>query len=202
MDAPRRRMTRVEAQQETRARLIEAGLNLIAEEGVGAASIRGICERAGFSQGAFYSNFSSKDDLLLAIVGTHMTRIARTLVELVETTEGLGLDDSLERLGARLSDLAQSPVLSRLVVEMHLHAQRDAAFAARFAEVTGAYQAEFRRITETLMARHSLVAAQSSEVIAAAMMALWFGSIVQARTPDAPSVGELQLGYFRAVTTA
>ena len=78
MAAPKR-LTRQQAQQETRARLIDAALNLIAEAGVGAASIRGICERAGFSQGAFYSNFASKDDLLLALVATHMTRIARDL---------------------------------------------------------------------------------------------------------------------------
>lgn len=198
--APPRRRSRAETQQETRARLIDAGLDLIAAAGVGAASIRGISERAGFSQGAFYSNFDSKEDLLLAVVATHMSRIARALVDLVETTEGLGLDDSLHRLGGRLAGLAENPVLSRLIVEMHLHAQRDPAFAARFAEVTAGYQAEFTRITEALIARHALTPRQPAPVIAATMMAIWFGGIVQQSTPAAPSVAALQLNYFKAVT--
>lgn len=200
MGAAPKRLTRQEAQQETRSRLIDAALNLIAEAGVGAASIRGICERAGFSQGAFYSNFEGKDDLLLALVATHMTKIARGLADLIDTTQGLGLDDSLDRLGARLAALAVNPVLSRLIVEMNLHAQRDPAFAARFAEVTTAYRQDFARLTQALIDRHGLVPRQPPAEIADTMMALWFGGIVQNRAAGAAPVAHVQLSYFRAVT--
>lgn len=199
--APKRR-TRQEAQQQTRARLVDAALNLVAEAGVGAASIRGICERAGFSQGAFYSNFSGKDELLLALVSTHMTRIARTLVDLVETTDGLDLDDSLHRLGRRLDELSRNPVLSLLIIELNLHAQRDTDFAARFASATDAYQSEFTRLMETLITRHGLSPRQPAGQIAATMLAIWFGTIVQTRAADRPAASELQMAYFRAVIAA
>ena len=201
MAAPKR-LTRQQAQQETRARLIDAALNHVLFEGMGerAASIRGICERAGFSQGAFYSNFASKDDLLLALVATHMTRIARDLVDLVQATEGMGLDDSLIRLGARLGELSRNPVLSRLIIEMNLHAQRDADFAAQFAEVTASYRREFTAITEALIARHHLTPRQPAAEIAETMLALWFGEIVQNREAGTASVADLQMAYFRAVT--
>lgn len=51
----------------TRQRLLDAAAELFAEFGVDAASVEAVCERAGFTRGAFYSNFASKDDLMLAL---------------------------------------------------------------------------------------------------------------------------------------
>jgi AcrR family transcriptional regulator len=51
----------------TRERLLEATREVLAREGIQGASVEHICEQAGFTRGAFYSNFSSKDDLLLAL---------------------------------------------------------------------------------------------------------------------------------------
>lgn len=53
---------------ETRHRLMEAAFAVFAERGVLAASVEEICERAGFTRGAFYSNFDSKNDLVLAML--------------------------------------------------------------------------------------------------------------------------------------
>jgi AcrR family transcriptional regulator len=50
----------------TRARLLDAAVDVFAERGVEGATVELICERAGFTRGAFYSNFSTKDELLLA----------------------------------------------------------------------------------------------------------------------------------------
>jgi len=41
---------------------------VFAEVGLDAASVETICERAGFTRGAFYSNFESKDELFLALI--------------------------------------------------------------------------------------------------------------------------------------
>lgn len=51
---------------QTQERLIEAALEVFAKTGVAGASVEQICEAAGFTRGAFYSNFDSKDALLLA----------------------------------------------------------------------------------------------------------------------------------------
>ncbi|MGH3723382.1 MAG: TetR/AcrR family transcriptional regulator [Mycobacterium sp.] len=53
--------------ERTRARLLEAALDVFAERGFHGASIENICERAGFTRGAFYSNFSGKDELFFAL---------------------------------------------------------------------------------------------------------------------------------------
>ena len=66
------RLTRKETQRQTRDKLLAAAHSSIVEEGVAAMSIRNICSAAGHSQGAFYSNFASKDDLLVEILQAHI----------------------------------------------------------------------------------------------------------------------------------
>ena len=54
--------------EQTRARLLDAAHEVFAEVGMDAASVEMICERAGFTRGAFYSNFESKNELFLALI--------------------------------------------------------------------------------------------------------------------------------------
>ncbi|QKW08935.1 TetR/AcrR family transcriptional regulator [Streptomyces sp. NA04227] len=62
---PPKRVTRRRAQ--TRQRLLDAALHVFAEEGFGRSTVDKVCERAGFTRGAFYSNFTSLDELFLAM---------------------------------------------------------------------------------------------------------------------------------------
>ncbi|RAE29637.1 TetR/AcrR family transcriptional regulator, partial [Burkholderia multivorans] len=52
----------------TRSTLVEAGVSVFAVKGIEGASIEEICEAGGLTRGAFYSNFSSRDDLVLATI--------------------------------------------------------------------------------------------------------------------------------------
>lgn len=52
---------------DTQDKLIAATRRIIIDEGVEATNLEHICKLAGFSRGAFYSNFSSKDSLLAAL---------------------------------------------------------------------------------------------------------------------------------------
>ncbi len=61
--------TRVESarRQRTRSRIMAAAYETFAEHGVRAASVEMIVEHAGFTRGAFYSNFASKEELFLSL---------------------------------------------------------------------------------------------------------------------------------------
>ena len=48
--------------------LLDGAMELFAEQGYGATSIPDICDRAGLTKGAFYSNFANKDALFLALL--------------------------------------------------------------------------------------------------------------------------------------
>ncbi|HXW46944.1 MAG TPA: TetR/AcrR family transcriptional regulator [Streptosporangiaceae bacterium] len=62
---------------ETRQRLFDAAAQVFESQGIGAASIEAIAEAAGFTRGAFYSNFASKDELIIAMLADHADRSAR-----------------------------------------------------------------------------------------------------------------------------
>lgn len=68
MSRARTRPTR----EETRDRLLRGAARVFSEKGIGNASIEDICDEAGFSRGAFYSNFKAKDELVIALLADHM----------------------------------------------------------------------------------------------------------------------------------
>ncbi|MET0296255.1 MAG: TetR/AcrR family transcriptional regulator, partial [Microbacterium sp.] len=95
MPATRRR-------EATRQKLLDAAAQVFAEVGLDAASVEAICERAGFSRGAFYSNFETKDELMLAlterIAGEKIDGVTARIQELRETGEDLTPADIVQRV--------------------------------------------------------------------------------------------------------
>lgn len=64
---------------DTQDRLLDAALVAIAERGVPGASVEEICEHAGFTRGAFYSNFATKDALCVALLHRQGEQVARAV---------------------------------------------------------------------------------------------------------------------------
>ncbi len=69
--------------EETRQRIFDAAGRVFESQGIAAASIEAIAEEAGFTRGAFYSNFTSKDELINAMLAVHVERSARRNLELL-----------------------------------------------------------------------------------------------------------------------
>src|SRR5262245_28990630 len=79
MSRERTRPTR----DETRRRLFGAAAQVFEERGIGAASIEAIAATAGFTRGALYSNFRSKDELIIAMLADHVDSSVRDNLELL-----------------------------------------------------------------------------------------------------------------------
>lgn len=84
--------------RETRTRLLEAAIEVFAEEGLRGASVEAICSRANFSRGAFYSNFESKEQLFLALFERELERRAHMI-----ETKAVPLKPALRERGSRLT---------------------------------------------------------------------------------------------------
>ncbi len=82
------RKTRLESQQETRQNLLEAARILFTQLGYEATSIRGICDKAGYSQGAFYSNFNNKSEVLLELLAQYKSFEANSRKQLIDDAGG------------------------------------------------------------------------------------------------------------------
>jgi TetR/AcrR family transcriptional repressor of nem operon len=60
--------SRDDAKQLTRAALVKAALELFAEQGLDTPSLDAICDRAGYTRGAFYVHFKTREDILVAVM--------------------------------------------------------------------------------------------------------------------------------------
>lgn len=91
----------------TRERLLDAARDLLAREGIHGASVEHICEAAGFSRGAFYSNFTSKDELVLALLEREFADLLARLQEAVAIGVESGGDEveTLATIMDRFMDL-------------------------------------------------------------------------------------------------
>ena len=98
---------------ETRDKLFDAAARVFEEQGIGGASIEAIAAEAGFTRGAFYSNFESKDELIIAMLEDHVEQSIRRNRDLLARHQNL--DDFLEALKSmdrsRQDPLGRSPLL-------------------------------------------------------------------------------------------
>lgn len=62
------RLTREQSQALTREKLLLSASEVVARDGYSGATIERIAEEAGFSKGAFYSNFTNKEDIFLQLL--------------------------------------------------------------------------------------------------------------------------------------
>lgn len=93
MSRQRTRPTR----EETRDRLLRAAAQVFSDKGIGNSSIEDICDEAGFSRGAFYSNFAAKDELVIELLDMHIASSHAAIDELYESsTDTLDFVENME----------------------------------------------------------------------------------------------------------
>ena len=188
---PRRRF--VHAGEETRrADLIEAALDLIAEGGPQAATVRAIALRAGVTPGLIRHYFSTKQDLIAAAHQHLMTGLTQASAGRLRALP----DDPLARLSAFLANAVSPPVtdpraVSLWAASMHLVARDDkmrAVHRETYLEFRDLLQA---LITEALAsAGHPTDQAQALAIAGNALLdGLW---IEAGALPDMFPDGELK----------
>src|ERR1700744_5674616 len=98
---------------DTREKLFEAAAKVFEEQGIGGASIEMITAAAGFSRGAFYSNFDSKDELIIAMLEDHVEQSIARIHDLLAKHRNLAdFIDALKTMDRTQQDpLGRSPLL-------------------------------------------------------------------------------------------
>ncbi|MGO7581970.1 TetR/AcrR family transcriptional regulator [Rhizobium ruizarguesonis] len=117
------RLTREQSQALTRGKLLESAYEVMARFGYAGASIERIAEEAGFSKGAFYSNFANKEDIFLQLLEGNAGG------DVVELTKLLGECDEPKELIDVLANWANNRGDDRrwgmLAIELLRRAQHD-----------------------------------------------------------------------------
>lgn len=161
-----------EQRDETRVRILDAALQLIADHGFAATSTREISERLGFTKAALYYHFRTKSELLTAIVQPAMD-------ELIALVEGATARTPAER----------RRVLERYVDLVAAHAALIKVLSddpsVRRSDVLGAAMPQFRRLVQIVAGTDQPDVAQRARVRAA------FGAVhatlVRAEPGDDPA---------------
>jgi AcrR family transcriptional regulator len=143
--------SRVERQAETRTRLVDAAERLFIESGFGSTSLESVASAAGYTKGAVYSNFASKEDLFFAVyerrVDRFLARVERMLAEAADAGEVVTrmASEALARSGREDGWLA---VFFEFWTHVLRHPEHRARFAAAHARATAPLATTLERFAE------------------------------------------------------
>jgi AcrR family transcriptional regulator len=152
------RLTRKEKQAHTRQCLMRSAAKVFTRRGLQQASIDEVAEDAGFTKGAFYANFKSKEELFLAMLDE---RFAERIEEIERVIAGEGTTaEKARRAGDDFTHMiAADPEWQRLFFEFSAYAARNDEFRE---ELVTRYRAMRDRVAAALRARAAEVGLESA----------------------------------------
>ncbi len=169
-------LTRREKQQQTRDALFAAAAELFAEHGLQSTSVDQIAQAAGYTKGAFYANFASKEELFLVMLDE---RFGRELERLDRALAGKG-EPQVEARAAALEFVrsAFDRTWSRLYFQFAAHAARSESFRRELAVHHRHMRRRLAAILERWRTGYGVELALSTERAAAMLCAMADGFLV------------------------
>lgn len=175
--------TATRSRENTRARLLDAAAQVFAEVGLDGASVEAVCERAGFTRGAFYSNFESKDELFLMLAG----RVAEERVNAVRTRVAQLTADGALAEGCDPIDIVQQVMELggddrlgvMLMSEIRIRALRDEQFGVAYLAQEREMVSSIAQIIEDIVETGLLSLRLPADVAARMLMIIWEGMTVR-----------------------
>ncbi|MDG4668514.1 TetR/AcrR family transcriptional regulator [Mycobacterium sp. 236(2023)] len=128
------RWTRQRRVEHTRSLLLDAAEEVVARQGFGAAALEVIADAAGYTRGAIYSHFGTKEELFLAVMERQLQRFLDGFTDIVESFQSLDEMD-VDQLAERWRELTiGNPDRAALGYEFTLFLVRNPEARARVAE--------------------------------------------------------------------
>jgi AcrR family transcriptional regulator len=176
------RLTRAERREQTRDDLIAAAYRLFTEGGFHATSLDQIAAAAGYTKGAVYSNFDSKEDLFFAVYERRVAEAEAQMRELFAGDVAAGLDriaaDTTGRINRDDGWLAA-------FFEFWAHVIRRPELRGRFAEIHRRVQLPIAGALERVAAERGVELPDEALRIAVASGAMQIGLALERLTqPD------------------
>ena len=178
-EAARPRLTRAEAKARTRQRLLDSAARIFAEKGFGGATLEEIAESAGYSTGAMYANFGSKEQLFMEVVAAHRSRAAERRIEqvtkILDEALASGADpfDALTGMFAQFADRDRE--LAPLQAEFWLYAVRNPAAKKVIADSLSGQVAELEPVVARALQRFGAPPDAAPREVTVIMLALFQG---------------------------
>ncbi|ULE31734.1 TetR/AcrR family transcriptional regulator [Mycobacterium sp. IDR2000157661] len=100
------RWTRERRLEHTRSLLLDAAEDVFAEKGFTAAALDDIAHAAGYTKGAIYKHFATKEDLFLAVSDRYWRRYFDNFADVMASSEHIGSRE-LDDIAARWRQLSR-----------------------------------------------------------------------------------------------
>jgi AcrR family transcriptional regulator len=127
------RLSRTERREQTRQELISAAEASFVSRGFHASSVDEVAERAGYTKGAVYSNFASKEDLFFAV---YERRVERVLTGVVPGLRQAGAEGAFDWLAtSTIERRARDDGWLAVFFEFWAHVLRHPELRERFAAI-------------------------------------------------------------------
>lgn len=165
---PKTTIDRFEQRKLTRTRLIEAALHLFATSGYEHATVDDISRQAGYSKGAYYFHFSTKDDILLELLRIWAEGRSTVLV-----TEGDGAEtaESIERMLASFFSYQDAPAWYAVLLEFWAQAVRNPEVSKRLSQAYAGWRKQIAEAFERAAAGGYLQVESTQDAAAVALAA-------------------------------
>jgi AcrR family transcriptional regulator len=183
---PRGQFDRSARKAETRARLLQAAARVYARRGFGGATLDEVGAEAGFTKGAVYGHFGSKENLLLALLEEHLAEQVTEQIALFDRDRAT-TERPLAGSDRWMAQLGENPEPFRLFVELWVYAQRDERLRRRLASGQQVLRTTFARFAAESASDAGLAPSpETTEQFANAMLGLGIGlGILKLTDPDA-----------------
>ncbi|MDG3011543.1 TetR family transcriptional regulator [Rhodococcus sp. D2-41] len=201
-----KRVTRRRA--ETRQRLLDAALDVFADNGFGRSTVEQVCERGGYTRGAFYSNFASLDEMFLAMWEQRSRQLVEDFTAAADRVAAAGAaaqaDDMLAAVTTQMADAV--PVDDRwyrVNAEFTAHALRTPSLKKALAAREQAITAALVQVVRRLLAAGGRRILGDPADLGRALVAVHDGTSVQCLVePDDARVWDLRRDLFVRVLTS
>jgi AcrR family transcriptional regulator len=186
--------TRVERQARTRAELIDAAERLFSAQGFDRTSLHAVADAAGYTKGAVYSNFASKEDLFFAV---YERRVERYLERAGRLIAEHGPAEGMRRVAADVvSRQGEGDGWLTVFLEFWTHVLRHPEHRARFADVHGRAVAPLAVNLERVAADRGVALPLPADGLAVAIFAMQTGLSLERLTQPELADGALGVRMF------
>jgi AcrR family transcriptional regulator len=160
---------------------MRAAYEVFAEAGLDGASVEAICERAGFTRGAFYSNFSTKEELFFELVRAVTDR---KLEAVSDRVRGLRAEDAAltpnELVQSVLDGTVEGLLDVVLMSEIRLRAMRDDEAARAYLAWASSLVDRVEGMIESLATSYDLRLRLPARDVARLVLTVWEDALISA----------------------
>ena len=177
-------ITKQRRREETRRKLVEAALSVFARNGYERATVDEVVREAGFSKGAFYVHFESKEDLFWQMLEERIATQQEALRRAIDIAAPVAENE--RRILAAIFDLEkQDPSWPALFMEFAAHAARNEKVRDRLSSLYERWHTFTVEMLKAGQAAGKVRLDQDVDLMASVLLAVLEGFLFQSRPAPA-----------------